>query len=259
MKHLTYLAAALALATGSAQAQQTAVPHIATQNGRHALIVDGAPFLMLGAQVNNSSNYPAALPAVWPMLDRIAANTVEVPVAWQQVEPVEGQFDLSFVQTLLDQARAHDKRVVLLWFGAYKNTGAGYVPDWVKLDRRRFPTMKTRDGKDHYVLSPHARTTLEADKRAFLRLMTFLRDRDPQNTVILVQVENETGSYGNPRDFGPVAQALFAQSVPSALGKKGTWTQAYGAQADRAFNSWYTARYCGELAAAGKAVKPLPK
>src|SRR3546814_6944797 len=37
-------------------------PTIATQNGRHALIVDGAPFLMLGAQANNSRNYAAALP-----------------------------------------------------------------------------------------------------------------------------------------------------------------------------------------------------
>lgn len=87
---------------------QTAIdiPRVVTKNGRHALIVDGAPFLMLGAQVNNSSNYASALPQVWPMLDRIHANTVEIPIAWQQVEPVEGQFDLSFLQTLLDQARA---------------------------------------------------------------------------------------------------------------------------------------------------------
>ena len=30
-----------------------------------ASMVDGAPFLMLGVQVNNSSNYPAMLPDVW--------------------------------------------------------------------------------------------------------------------------------------------------------------------------------------------------
>jgi beta-galactosidase GanA len=243
---------------GIAHARTGDVPHIATHDGHHALIVDGAPFLMLGAQVNNSSNYPAALPRVWPVLDRLHANTVEVPVAWQQVESQEGRFDFSFVQALLDGARAHGKRVVVLWFGAFKNTSPGYVPDWVKTDNRRFPRMKTRDGKDHYVLSPQARTTLDADKRAFVALMTYLRDHDPQNTVILAQVENETGSYQSPRDFGPAAQKLFDGPVPAALGKRGTWTQAYGGQADRAFNTWYTARYCGELAAAGKAVKPLP-
>ncbi|MFN3676994.1 MAG: DUF5597 domain-containing protein [Sphingomonas pseudosanguinis] len=253
---------ALAIA-GSCWAQTTPVPHIVTRAGRHALIVDGQPFLMLGAQVNNSSNYASALPQVWPMLDRLHANTIEIPVAWQQIEPREGQFDFAFVQTLLDQARAHDKRVVLLWFGTWKNTSPGYTPDWVKLDNRRFPRMKTRDGKDHYVLSPMFRATLEADKRAFVRLMTYLKAHDPQNTVIMVQAENEVGSYRNPRDFGAAAQALFAGPVPAALTRKlgkapGTWSAVFGAQADRAFNTWYTARFVDEIAAAGKAVKPLP-
>lgn len=250
--------AGMVLAAIPVSAQSSDVPHIVSRNGRHALIVDGAPFLMLGAQVNNSSNYASALPKVWSMLDRIHANTVEVPVAWQQVEPVEGRFDYGFVETLLEQARAHDKRLVLLWFGAYKNTGPSYVPDWVKQDNRRFPRMKKPDGTDHYVLSPHAKTTLEADKRAFLGLITYLRDHDRQNTTILVQVENETGSYAVPRDFGPAAQKLFEGPVPAKLGRKGTWAQAYGAQADRAFNTWYTAAYCNALAVAGKAIKPLP-
>src|SRR3546814_2939506 len=40
-------------------------PTIATQNGRHALIVDGAPFLMLGAQATNrSEEHTSALPSL---------------------------------------------------------------------------------------------------------------------------------------------------------------------------------------------------
>ena len=38
-------------------------PRVITKDGHHALIVDGEPFLMLAAQANNSSNYPAAHPA----------------------------------------------------------------------------------------------------------------------------------------------------------------------------------------------------
>ncbi len=251
------------LVTAAHAQQATPVPHVETKNGRHALIVDGAPFLMLGAQVNNSSNYASALPKVWPMLERIHANTVEVPVAWQQIEPIEGQFDFSFVQTLLDEARTHDKRVVLLWFGTWKNTAPGYTPDWVKLDNRRFPRMKDKAGQDHSVHTPLARSTLEADKRAFVRLIGYLKEHDPQNTVILVQPENEVGSYRVPRDYSPAANALFAKPVPAALTRKlgkpaGSWTALFGAQADRAFNTWHTARYVDEIAAAGKAVKPIP-
>ena len=242
--HATRALALLALAqAGPGVAQQsraTELPRLERRDGHHAFIVDGAPFLMLGGQVNNSSNYPAPLAKVWSMLDRIHANTVEVPIAWQQVEPVEGRFDFSFLQVLLDQARAHDKRVVLLWFGTWKNTSYAYTPDWVKLNPGRFPRMKTRDGKDHGVLSAHGEQTLAADTRAFVRVMEYLRDHDPQNTVILVQPQNETGSYRNPRDFGAAGNRLFAQEIPPALaratGKSGTWSQAFGAQADRAFN-----------------------
>jgi beta-galactosidase GanA len=239
------------------------VPRIVTRDGRHALFVDGAPFLMLGAQVNNSSNYPDVLPEVWPTIKRIHANTVEVPVAWEQIEPVEGQFDFSFVDTLVQQARANKVRLVLLWFGTWKNTGPSYTPEWVKLDGKRFPRMITASGQPHYVLSPHSRTTLEADKRAFVKLMEHIRRIDPQNTIIMIQPENEVGSYGSVRDFSPVAQKLFDGPVPAALLKRlgkspGSWKAVFGADADEYFNAWSIAAYVEEIAKAGKAVKPLP-
>src|SRR6478735_638185 len=111
-------AIALGFGTFAAQAQTAApLPKMVERDGRHALMVDGAPFLMLGIQANNSSNYVGMLPKVWPMVERIHANTLEIPVAWEQVEPAEGQFDFSYVDALLAGARTHDTRLVLLWFG----------------------------------------------------------------------------------------------------------------------------------------------
>ena len=254
-----YMAAALAAAPVLAVPD---LPHLVSQNGRSALIVDGKPFLMLGAQVNNSANYPAALPNVWPTVDKLGANTIEVPVAWEQIEPTEGKFDFSFLDVLLKEARAHDKRLVILWFGTWKNTNANYTPAWVKLDPKRFPRMINTKGQLHYVLSPLGANTLAADRNAFTHLMQHLKEADPQNTVIMVQVENESGSYGLARDHSPQADKLFAGAVPAPLaakvGKKGTWTQVFGRDAEAAFSAWYVASFIDQVAAAGKAVKPLP-
>jgi beta-galactosidase GanA len=238
------------------------LPHLVGKDGKHSLIVDGQPFLILGAQTNNSSNYPAELPKVWPIIHQLHANTVEIPIAWEQTEPREGRLDFSWVDTLLEQARQNQVRLVLLWFGTWKNTNPQYTPEWVKSDTRRFPREIKPDGTTYWVLSAHGRSTLEADKRAFAALMAHLRTADPQHSVIMVQVENETGSYGIPRDFSPIAQRLFAQTIPPQLsrrlGKSGTWSQVFGATADQAFNAWYVARYVDEIAAAGKAELALP-
>ena len=256
------IGALLLAAPAAALAQAAPLPRVVESGERHALLVDGAPFLMLGAQTNNSSNYPAMLPQIWPVIDALHANTVEIPVAWEQVEPVEGRFDFSWVDTLLPQARQHNVRLVLLWFGASKNTSPSYAPEWVKSDTKRFPRMITKEGKTHYVLTPLASSTLQADSRAFAALMRHVREIDPQHTVIMVQVENETGSYQSPRDFSPEANRLFAQPVPPALarqtGKNGTWAQVYGWKADQAFNAWYTARYVEQVAAAGQSELDLP-
>lgn len=250
-------------AMAGASAQATTVPYIQTHDGHHALIVDDQPFLMLGAQVNNSSNYPDMLPEVWPVIDTMHANTVEVPIAWQQIEPQEGHFDFSFLDTLLVQAREHHVRLVLLWFGTWKNTAPAYVPDWVKLNPERFPHMVDAKGNEHYAMSPFARATLAADKRAFVQLMQHLKANDPQNTVIMVQPENEVGSYGSARDYSPAAEKAFEGQVPAALLARlhksaGTWRQVFGGDADEFFHAWSIASYVNEIAAAGKAVKPLP-
>ncbi|MBO9718497.1 MAG: DUF5597 domain-containing protein [Pseudoxanthomonas sp.] len=244
-------------------AAEAPIPQIVSKDGRHALLVDGEPFLVLGAQVNNSSNWPAALENVWPAIEVVKPNTVMVPVSWEQIEAEEGRFDFSFVDTLLAQAREHDVRLVLLWFATWKNNGPNYAPKWVKLDNERFPRVITADGRTLNSLSPLGEATLQADRKAFVELMKHLKAADPQRTVIMVQPENEPGTYGGVRDFSPMAQKVFDGPVPDALLQKlgkspGTWREAFGADADEFFHAWHIAHYIDQVAAAGKEAYPLP-
>ncbi|WOI52170.1 DUF5597 domain-containing protein [Parvularcula sp. LCG005] len=245
----------------SAMAQD--LSEIRSQDGRHALFVDGKPFLMIAAQAHNSSNYPAVLPEVWPAVEELHANTLMIPVAWEQIEPEEGKFDFSYLDALIPQARERDVRVVLLWFGTWKNTSPKYTPAWVKLDTERFPRLIKNDGTPSYALSPYGNETLEADKKAFRELLTYLKKKDRDQTVIMVQVQNETGTYGSVRDYGAAAQAAFDGEVPSrlttALGKEpGTWVEVFGDDADEAFHAWSIGDYVGKVAQAGKDVYDLP-
>jgi len=257
------LALGLLGGTDPVWASAGALPKIVKENGHYALMVDGAPFLMLGGQVNNSSNWPAMLPKVWPAIAQLHANTVEVPISWEQIEAKEGTFDFSFLDTLLVQARAQRVHLVLLWFGTWKNNSPSYAPEWVKLHNERFPRSIDAKGKVWNSLSPNFEATLVADRNAFVALVRHLQGVDPSHTVLMIQVENETGIYGAVRDHSAAAQKLFEAQVPQeivkALGKSaGTWSQVFGKDADEFFNAYSTAHFVDQVAAAGKAVYPIP-
>ncbi len=239
-------------------------PRIEKREHGWQLLVDGKPFLILGGQVNNSSGWAQTLPAISETVEAIGANTVEIPVYWEEIEPQQGQFRFENLDRILTWARERQLRLVLLWFGSWKNGASTYVPEWVKRDRKRYPTMLDAAGNATGIISPWFRTTLEADRTAFTALMRHLGQADEaQGTVILVQVENESGSYGTPRDYSPEATKLFRAAVPEKLvtalhRKPGTWEQVFGFEAEEAFSAWGFASYINEVAGAGKAAYRLP-
>lgn len=247
------------------------IPKIIEKDGRHALLVDGQPFLMLGGQAHNSSGWPGMLPQVWSAVKTMHANTLEIPIYWEQIEAQPGKFDFSLVDTLLKQGREHKVHLVLLWFGTWKNGSNHYMPEWMKRDAARYPNISGRNGRPVDSPSPHTQAAMEADAKAFAAVMAHLKKADLQHTVLMVQVENEPGSWGSVRDFSAEARKLFEGQVPAELLKpevlkalnrqvdaKGTWQEVFGNDADEYFHAWSVARYIGYVAAAGKAVNQLP-
>jgi hypothetical protein len=258
------LAAALLVLLAVPQTFAAEAPKLVEKDGRYALLVDGHPFLILGGQIHNSSAWPSELPQVWQSMTALHANTVEAPVYWEQFESQQGRFDFTNVDQIVDGARAHRLHVVLLWFGTWKNGNMHYVPEWVKSDTKRFPRTIRPDGEPIDVLSPMSRNTLDADKTAFTALMHHLREIDSeQHTVLMIQVENESGNIGSVRDFSAEANREFAGSVPADLlsaahKQPGTWSQVFGSDADEVFQVYHQAKYINEIAAAGKKEFAIP-
>ena len=270
MKALMITAVLAASISGLAlQAQMTEhpAPSLVQNDGRYVLFVDGAPYLMLSAQSNNSSDWPATLPEVWPAIEYLHANTLETPIYWEQFEPRPGQYDTSAVDNILAQARAHHVHLVLLWFGTWKNGSQHYMPEWMKLDPQRYFHVMNKKGEFVDSPSPFAAASLEADKRAFAAFMQHLKEADSERTVLMVQVENETGTWGTVRDYSPEANKLFDGPVPAEVLKAmdktpaapgANWEAVFGPEAEVYFHAWAVSRYVGQVAAAGKAAYPLP-
>src|SRR5215207_7340449 len=179
------------------------MPQLRRHGSATQLIVDGCPFLVIGGELRNSSSSSIEyMQPIWQRMRDLNINTVLTPVSWELIEPTEGQFDFKLVDDLLRDARSHDLRLILLWFGSWKNGMSSYPPVWVKQDIGRFPRAQFRSGETIEVLSTVAEANWQADARAFAALMQHLTEVDSsEHTVIMVQVENEVGVLGDTRDY----------------------------------------------------------
>ncbi|CAK7227510.1 hypothetical protein SBRCBS47491_006594 [Sporothrix bragantina] len=239
----------------------------------------------------------AYMDTVWEEIVNIGVNTVLGAVAWEDIEPEEGKFDFEELDAVIFAARRHKLRLILTWFGSFKNGMSCYVPSWVKTDALRFPRMRcgNPDGSTDVanVISVFDEECVQADAKAFTMLMEHLKQIDRQRTVILVQVQNEVGLLGDSRDRSEMADMLFRGPVPTELtdflvsdwdsihddlknnfpsltsnaatqlastSRPGSWEAVFGASVytDEIFMSFYYALYIERVAAAGKKVYDIP-
>lgn len=302
---------------------KTEIPHLAKNGHSSQLIVSGRPFLIRGGELQNSSLTSVEyMEPVWQKMKDTNINTLLGCVAWEMIEPEEGTFDFSIIDDIILAARKHSMHLVLLWFGSFKNgesvwahfgilhgnktidnhTGLStYAPAWVKQDPKRFPRAKLRKAGGRLetanVLSIFNQESRKADAKAFGALMKHLREFDgSHSTVIMVQVENESGLLGDSRDGSDLAEKAFHEPVPKDLvdflssdwdnlnpdikeqnlsrfrpnsggsnsggsdAAGGEWEAVFGSspRTDELFMAYHYALYINEVAAAGKEQYPIP-
>ncbi len=266
--------------------QAESIPHLNKKGNTTQLIVKGNPFIVRGGELGNSTFTSVEYMApFWSDLKAMNLNTVLAPVFWELIEPTEGQFDFEILDSQIAEARKHDLKLVLLWFGSWKNSMSSHAPGWVKTNQERYPRVKDSKGISHEILTPFSDENLQADLRAFKALMEHLKDIDIQEqTVIMIQAENEIGMLPSARDYHPLANAEFSETVPpgfirylsenkeslvpefysiweeNGFKTSGTWEEVFGAgtHCDEIFMAWFFARFTDEVVKAGKKIYPLP-
>jgi hypothetical protein len=167
-----------------------------------------------------------------------------------------------------------------------------YAPAWVKTNPSRFPRAELRKAGGVVevadVLSLFCEENVEADAKAFRKLLAHIKEFDEKHsTVLMVQVENEVGLLFDSRDGSAEANKVFAEPVPADLLKflaeeydelhadlkdnlktfvaqskpqSGCWEEVFGKsnRTDELFMAYHYARYVDRIAAAGKAEYPIP-
>jgi len=263
--------------------QQT-LPKIETYNGVKQLIVNNMPYIMLSGELHNStSSCLEYMQPAWEKLKKMNLNTVIASVSWELFEPEEGKYDYKLVEGIIKDARKNNMKLVLIWFATWKNAWSTYAPEWVKKDLQRFPRMQPVAGRNSGALSAWGEATMKADARAFAELMRFIKKIDSaEQTVLMMQIENESGVLTTTRDRMPAAQQAFSQQVPAELlnylrqneseltvelkqmmqhvGNRnvGTWQEMFGYGADEVFMAWHVARFIEYVTKAGKDIYPIP-
>lgn len=202
-------------------------PHLEKQGLASRLVVDGKPFLMISGELHNSTcGGFASMRQVWKQMAAKNLNSVIATVSWELVEPEKGKFNFALVDSMISGARIADLKLVLIWFGSWKNSGSVYIPSWLKRDYEKYPRVKDENGKPLEILSTFSNASSEADASAFATLMKHIKDIDSDDhTVIMLQVENEIGildhmgeTPGNARrDYSDAANSAYNGQVPKEL------------------------------------------
>jgi beta-galactosidase GanA len=136
------------------QGSASKIPHLEKHGTAIRLVADGQPLLLLAGELHNSTcgGFEYMRP-VWKKMAKKNLNTVIASVSWELIEPEEGRYDFRLVDSIIAGAGKEDLKLVLIWFGSWKNGGSVYIPSWVKKNFEKYPRVKDESGKPLEILS----------------------------------------------------------------------------------------------------------
>lgn len=193
----------LLLAWVLAAASAQAAPHFAIDGAQFRL--DGQPFVIRSGEMH----YPRIPRAAWRerlrMAKAMGLNTITTYAFWSQHEPEPGQWDFSGQNDLraFIETAAEEGFNVVLRPGPYvcAEVDFGGFPAWLL----RTPGLRVRSMDSRY---------LAASARYFKRLAQEVGDLQSSRggPILMLQLENEYGSFGRDHDYLRAVQAQLREA-----------------------------------------------
>ena len=183
------------------------IPAISDIGGVLTLVVDGEPFVILGAQCDiwRSTRQDEKVVEFIDAYREMNATAISFGIPWSKMEPERDLYDFSFLDWFIERTEAAGLKLVVNLFnsnvcGKCEELTEGerypqYTPDYIKNDPEGFTRIVHNVDIEYHSggppWCPNDPATLDREARYLRRVAMHLKETDRNRTVIMVQLNNE--------------------------------------------------------------------
>jgi len=183
-----------------------AAPRIDQVDQKRFLSVNGNPFIVMSIEDHRTTGFDGAVrEEYFQIAKQLYANAITVTFRWSYFEKKEGQYDTTILRNIKKNADKYNLKVVILWFGTNLGGHGNSAPKFVLDDSITYIPYTRRDKsfatrvqgfrtQRIYCYSFDDRNNnplLLKEQKALQSMMRWIRANDPEQTFIMLQLENE--------------------------------------------------------------------
>lgn len=181
-------------------------PYIGETNQHHFLCVNNRPFVVLSIEDHRTTGFKGIInEECLRTAKQLCANTISVTFRWSYFEKNEGQYDTTVLRNIKIAADRYDLKVIIIWFASNLGGHGNSVPTFILEDTVTYIPYTRSDGSFAtrkegrstnriYCYSfdkEHTNFLLLKEQMTLKVLMDWIRKNDPEQTFIMIQLENE--------------------------------------------------------------------